>query len=263
MKAARKYLGIAQLSLLNAVQYPANLASRFIFYTLFISVFFCLWQAIYQGGEVNGYSFIQMIWYLCFTELIVYCCRSTIYNQMNEDIKTGSIAYLLTRPCHYVFYQFFSALGEILVSFALFGSFAVLLAFLYVGPLPMFAFWQLPAIVLSILLGVTINFFLLLILGLSAFIWEENMGLYFVYQKLIFMLGMFMPVEFLPTWLQGIAKLMPFSYVAWAPARLLVSFSWEFFWQVLPIQLFWAICAIASSLWLYRFSVRFLQGQGG
>ena len=38
------------------------------------------------------------------------------------------------------------------------------------------------------------------------------------------MLGMFIPVEFLPGWLQTITRYLPFSYMTWAPARLIVAF---------------------------------------
>jgi len=232
-------------------------------YTLFISVFFCLWGAIYQGGEVHGYTFGQMIWYLCFTELIVFCCRTTAYNQMNEDVKSGSIAYLLIRPCHYIFFQFFYSLGELLVNLVTFGSYAIVLAFAFVGAPQYFSLVNLPVILLSFLMGIIINFFMLITLGLTAFIWEENTGFYFVYQKLIFMLGMFIPIEFLPLWLQDIAKSLPFSYVAWAPARLAVAYSHEFLMQILPTQFFWVVVTVATASLCYNMAVKHLQGQGG
>ncbi|MCL2498228.1 MAG: ABC-2 family transporter protein [Symbiobacteriaceae bacterium] len=263
MSLGRKYSGIFKLSLLNSLQYPASSAYRFIFYTIFISTFFCLWQAIYQNGEVSGYSLQQMIWYLCLTELIVFCCSSAIYDKMNSDVKSGAIAYLLCRPCHYLFFQFAFSLGEMAMNLLCFGSFAILLATLYVGFLTSFSWLFLPLIICSMLLGMTINFFLLLTIGLTAFIWEENTGFYFVYQKLIFMLGMFFPVEFLPDWLQKIAKSLPFSYVAWAPARLAVAFNWEEFQFIIVNQFIWAVFAITLANSFYHIAVRHLQGQGG
>jgi ABC-2 type transport system permease protein len=263
MTAAKKYTSIAKLSLLNAIHYPANIVSRLLLYTVFISVFYFLWGTIYQDAEVHGYSFTQLIWYLCFTEFVVFCCRSAIYDQMNEDVKSGSIAYLLTRPCHYIFFQFFTSSGELALNCITFGAYAIFLAMIYVGPLVGFSFMHLPLILLSAFLGVMLNFFMLIILGLTAFIWEENTGFYFVYQKLIFILGMFFPVEFLPYWLQDIAKSLPFSYVAWAPARLAVAYSNEFLLFILPRQIFWVLLAVSCSLLLYNRAVRYLQGQGG
>ncbi|MCL2548330.1 MAG: hypothetical protein FWE76_04095 [Symbiobacteriaceae bacterium] len=263
MKSIVKYSGIARQSLLNAIQYPANIISRLLMYSLFISVFFCLWGAIYQGGEVHGYSLVQMIWYLCFTELIVFCCRTTVYTQMNDDVKSGAIAYLLVRPCHYIIFQFFQSLGELCVNLVAFGSYAIVLALTYVGVLEGFSFYNMPYILISFILGITLNFFMLISLGLTAFIWEENTGFYFVYQKLIFMLGMFIPLEFLPVWLQSIARMLPFSYVAWAPARLAVAYSSEFRDQVLPLQFLWVFASVWLAVFCYSRAVLHIQGQGG
>ena len=104
---------------------------------------------------------------------------------------------------------------------------------------------------------------MMMTLGLTAFKLEDNLAFFLIYQKLVFMLGMFIPVEFLPKWLQGIAHWLPFSYVAWAPAKLIVAFSWEFFWQVIPIQIFWAILSLMLALGMYSYGVRSLQAHGG
>jgi len=121
----------------------------------------------------------------------------------------------------------------------------------------------LPFGILSAAFGLVINFFLLMCLGLTSFRLEENGAFFLIYQKLVFMLGMFIPLEFLPDWLQRIARWLPFPYVAWAPARLIVAFSWDLFWQVLPMQVAWTVVAIGLSLILFRQGMRGLQANGG
>lgn len=258
-----KYFAIAKINLHHAFVYRSNVIGGLLFYTLFIFVFFSLWRAIYQGGEVQGYSLKQVVWYLCITELLVFGCRTSVFSQMNEDIKTGALAYHLIRPCHYVGYQFAGALGSMLFNLVCFGTLAIFLGMVMVGPLPDYAFATLPFGILSAALGMVINFFLLMCLGLTAFRLEENGAFFLVYQKLVFMLGMFIPLEFLPNWLQRIARWLPFPYVAWAPARLIVAFSWDLFWQVLPMQVAWSMVAIGLSLILFRQGMRGLQANGG
>ena len=260
---AGKYLAIAKINLHHAFVYRSNVLGGLLFYTLFIFVFFSLWRAIYHGGEVQGYSLKQVVWYLCITELLVFGCRTPVFSQMNEDIKTGALAYQLIRPCHYIGYQFAGALGTMLFNLVCFGTLAIFLGMVMVGPLPAYAFATLPFGILSAVLGLVINFFLLMCLGLTAFRLEENGAFFLIYQKLVFMLGMFIPLEFLPAWLQRIARWLPFPYVAWAPARLLVAFSWDLFWQVLPMQVAWAVVAILLSLILYHQGMRGLQANGG
>jgi ABC-2 type transport system permease protein len=258
-----KYAAIARLSLRNAFVYRGNVLGGLLFFSLFIFVFFSLWKAIYQGGEVAGYSLVQVVWYLCLTELLVFGCRTSVFSQMSEDIKTGAVAYLLLRPSHYIPYQLAYAAGGIGFNLAAFGCLAVVLGLLMVGPLPDYHPEYLPFAIVSGLLGILLNFFLLMALGLTAFRLEENGAFHLIYQKLVFMLGMFIPLEFLPGWLQNIARWLPFPYVAWAPARLIVAFSWNLFWQVLPMQLGWLILAILLSCLIYRSGVRNIQANGG
>ncbi len=257
------YGAVAKMNWHSSFIYRGNLIASCFFYALFIFVFFSLWQAIYQSGEVGGYTLIQVVWYLCITELLVFGCRTSVFSQMNEDIKTGALAYQLNRPYHYVFYQFSGALGSMAFNLLTFGILAAALGLLMVGPLPNWQPAYLPLGLLSGFLGLMINFFLQMCLGLTAFRLEDNQAFFLIYQKLVFMLGMFIPLEFLPDWLQKIARWLPFPYVAWAPARLLVAFSWEQFWPVVGRQLFWTVVSIGLCLWMYRQGVKNIQANGG
>ncbi|HZJ58327.1 MAG TPA: ABC-2 family transporter protein [Clostridia bacterium] len=263
MRHLRKYFTVFRISLENAFTYRSNLIGGLLFYSLFIFVFFNLWRAIYQGGRVAGYSLVQMVWYLCMTELMVFGCRSSIFGQMNEDVKSGSIAYQLNRPYQYVAYQFFNALGGVAFNFLIYGTLAIILGLVMVGPIPGFNFAVLPLALISVILGAVINFFLMMALGLTAFRLEENTAFYLIYQKLVFMLGMFIPLELLPVWLQNIAKWLPFPYVAWAPARLIVAFDFGLFWEVIPMQLIWAVLAIILSMTVYSYGIRGIHAHGG
>lgn len=263
MTKLRKYLTIARISFQNALAYRAQVLSKFVFYTIFIYVFMRLWTTIYQSGSVQGYTLTQIVWYLIMTELIAFGFSTNIYRTMNEEVRTGGIAYTINRPTHYVLYQYTNALGQMLLNICLFSVLAVALGLLFVGPLTTFSFANLPAIVLSVLLGLSINFFFHMLIGLSAFVLEDNFALYLIYQKLSFMLGVFLPIEFLPAWLQTVAKSLPFSYVGWAPARLFVDFSYPLFWQLMPCQLLWLAVVALATFAAYHGCVRRLQVNGG
>ncbi len=263
MRALHKYAAIARIHMQNTFAYRGQVVSGLLFYTLFIFVFFSLWQAIYQGGQVNGYTQGQVVWYLIFTELIVFGCRVNVVGQINEDVKTGALAYLINRPLHYVGYQAAAAAGGMAVNVLFFGVLGAVLGLCFVGPIPNFHWQALPLMLLSGVMGIALQFFSLVAVGLTAFALEDNSAVYLIYQKLVFMLGVFLPVEFLPDWLQGVARVLPFSYVAWAPARLIVAFSWELFWQVVPMQLFWLLIAAVLSVTMYRKGVGALQVNGG
>ena len=263
MKKLRKYIIIARVSLSNAIAYRVSVISRFCFYTLFIYIFMSLWRAIYREGTVHGYSYVQIVWYLVMTEFIAFSCSSDIYQTMNEDVKSGSIAYYLGRPVHYVFYHFTNSLGQITMNFLSFGILAVVLGLVFAGPLPTLHPAGLPPLLLSVCLSTVLNYFLLMIIGLSAFVMEDNFAVFLIYQKLNFMLGMFLPLEFLPARLQGVAKNLPFPYVFWAPAKIFVGYSPELCMEIIPRQAAWALAAIVFALISYGFCVRRLQVNGG
>ena len=263
MKKLRKYFVIAKISFSNAITYRATVLSRFCFYTLFIYVFVNLWRAIYKEGSVHGYEYAQMVWYLIMTEFIGFVCGTDVFRNMNDEVKSGSIAYQLGRPTHYVFYQLANSSGQFLLNFMSFGVLASVLGLVFVGPLQSFKLLELPPLVLSITLGVLLNYFSLMLLGLSAFLLEENFALYFIYQKLNFMLGLFLPLEFLPDRLQVIAKCLPFPYIYWAPAKIFVNYSPGLCWELIPRQVAWTAAAAALVLVCYHFSARRLQVNGG
>jgi ABC-2 type transport system permease protein len=254
---------IARVSLGNAIAYRASLFSRLFFYTLYIYVFMSLWRAIYQEGSVHGYSYIQMVWYLIMTEFVAFACGTDIYRKMNDDVKSGEIAYQIGRPTHYIFYQFANSLGQILLNFVTFGVLATILGVIFVGPLNTITPAGLPALLLSVVLSILLNYSFLMLIGLSAFVVEDNFAFFLIYQKICFMLGLFLPVEFLPTWLQQVAKNLPFSYIYWAPAKIFVSYSPELFMEIIPRQAMWTVLIIALLLLCYRSSVRRLQVNGG
>jgi len=259
----RKHFIIARVSLSNAINYRASVITGFIAYTLYIYIFMGLWRAIYQEGSVHGYTYTQIVWYLTMTELVGFFAGSTaIYRTMNDDVKSGSIAYLIGRPVHYVVYQLSNAAGTAVFNFATFGVLAAVLGLVFVGPLPGFSPVNAPAIFLSVALGFLLQFFFMMLIGLSAFFIEDNFAMYLIFSKLTFMLGTFLPVEFLPSWLSPIAKALPFSYISWAPAKLFVDFSPALFAELVPRQAMWTIIMAALTLLCYKAGERSLQING-
>jgi ABC-2 type transport system permease protein len=259
----RKYAMTFRIALQNALLYRGNLAAGFITYAMFIFVFLYLWTAIYEGGGVEELTLTQVVWYLCVTEIISFGANTRVYATVAEDVKSGAIAYQLLRPYGYIGYQFASAMGLAVVNILLFGAVGILLGSLFVGPIPSYALWTLLPAMLSLLLGVSLYFFVQLLIGLSAFFIEDPYGINLLFGKFVLMFGTFIPIEFLPDWLTAIARKMPFSYVSWAPARLFVGYSRELFFQAVPMQLmylslFMALCALCLAAGRRR-----VQANGG
>jgi ABC-2 type transport system permease protein len=225
-----------------------------------------LWKTIYASKgatAIGGLSLNAMIWYLIFTELVTLS-RTDLHIQVNDDVKSGNIAYLLNKPYNYVLYCFFYFIGEIGIKFLSNGLVGIVIGLIYAGALEGFSLINAPFIILSLLLGCTINFFIYLILALTSFWFEENSAFFWIYSKLVFTLGgMLVPLELFPKWLQGISHYLPFAYVTYVPARLAVDFSFISFGKQASIQLLYLVVFFALAMILYRKGAKNLNVNGG
>lgn len=266
MKAYFKYLQVIKITMSNSLVYFWNFLSKNIFFIFIMLIYLMLWKAIYaQKGTdtINGLSLNAMIWYLIFTELITLS-RPDIHNQVNEDVKTGNIAYLLNKPYNYVAYCFSLYLGEIGMKLLTNSIIGVTIGLVYVGVLKSFSIGNLPLIILTLLTGCTINFFIYLSLALTSFWFEDNTAFFWIYSKLIFTLGgMLVPIDLFPGWLQNVSRYMPFAYVTYIPAKLAVSFSLHDFIMQFPIQILYLAVFVFASIALYRKGARNLNVNGG
>lgn len=256
-------MAIAGISIKNALVYRANVTGRVVFYFVFIFIFFSLWTLIYSGNEIAGYNLTQIIWYVCMTELVLFCSGSSIFGRMNREVKSGSIAYQLLRPWNYILKQFSETLGEITFSASVFTLMAIVLGLVFVGPIKGFNPAAIPFIIVSFVLAITMNFFIYMSLGLLAFYFEENSPFYFIYQKLLFVFGMLLPIEFLPVWAQGILRYLPFSLITWGPAKMVVDFSFEYAMEIIPLQIGWCIASILLALFVFSKGVKKVNVHGG
>jgi ABC-2 type transport system permease protein len=144
------------------------------------------------------------------------------------------------------------------------GLLGLAIGLVYAGALENFSLVNLPLILLSLLLGCFINFFIYLTLALTAFWFEENTSFFWIYQKLVFTLGgMLLPIDLFPKWLQSLSHYLPFAYVTYAPAKLAVDFSLSDFCRLFPVQVLYLGVFFILAMVLYRKGVRNLNVNGG
>jgi ABC-2 type transport system permease protein len=245
------------------MMYAANFLAGTFFFALIIFIFLQLWKAISLGsGSLEGYSVNRMVWYYVVAEMVVLS-KSDVFRSMNEEIRGGGIVYKLNKPYSFVAYQFSDGMGQTAVKLLANLPVGILVGFLYVGRLEGFAWQSLPAVILSVLLGILLNFFMDAFIGMTAFWTEDNSAFYWIAQKLSFVLGLLLPLEFLPGVIRQIAVFLPFSYIAYAPARLLTSFSRETLIDILPVQMFYTALFAALTAWMYMRGVKKLNVNGG
>lgn len=260
-----KYWWIARTSAKSNLAYLAEIGSRVFFLGVILYIFLRLWQVTYgeTGAKtLGGFSIQQMLWYLAVTESIILS-GPRVAQTVDQDVRTGAISIHFIRPLSYPLYCLFNTLGERAVRFFVNMSVGACIAFAFVGFVPMTLsgvlcfFTVLP-------LAFVIDFLGNFLIGLAAFWLEDTNGLVLIYSRMTMILGgMLIPLELFPDSWQGTLKLLPFSTIVYAPARLFVSPDFSFYQDVLLRQLvacFFFSIAVAG---VFRIASRRVFANGG
>lgn len=264
MNSIRKYWAIFQITLVNSLAYPGELVGRSLMIVPFMWIFYQLWKVTFSAAgteSINGMTLYSTMWYLMMAETIELS-RPQLARTISENVKDGSIAYILNKPYNFLLYQFSNSMGETLFRAAMNALFGGLVVWWMVGAPPAPAGWL---FALAALLGTwIINFCITCLIGLSAFLVEEVSPFMWIYQKFVFILGGFLiPLDFYPAWLQSIAKSLPFAYMIYGPSKLFVAPSVELFANVVTLQLVWILALGLLLVFAYRRSVTYLTVNGG
>jgi|APSaa5957512535_1039671.scaffolds.fasta_scaffold25721_3 ABC-2 type transport system permease protein len=259
-----KYFHIAKISMRNVFAYKADVFAHSLFIGLIIFIFINLWQVIFidPNNAIEGFTLTMMIWYLVLTESIV-TSFGRLVEDMGNEIQSGEIATKLTKPYNYLLFQYSQNISKSLFRFTTTFIVGALLTLYFVGPLN-FSLTSIPFIIISVLAAITLHFCLMALISTSIFWLEEAKAIDFLYSKIVFIIGgMFFPLEIFPDWLASISAKLPFSYIAYFPAKLFVSFSLNDFFKVFLTQLFWIAVIITLNYVMYQFIISKIQIHGG
>ena len=264
LAAAGKYWAIFRTQLLNSLAYPADLLGRSLIIVVFMWVFMNLWRVTYGATgtrSIAGLTLADTMWYLMMAEAVMLSKRD-LSNTISEQVKDGSVAYLLNKPFNFIIYHFAAGLGDSVLAYGsnlIIGSAVV---WLMVGPPPGIAGWLLAAV--AVVIAWLLDFCFSALIGLSAFVVEDSNAFRFIYQKFLLVLGgLLIPLDFFPEWLQTIAFNLPFAWIIFGPARLFVDPSLARLGAVLTQQGIW-LAVVGGAVWLfYRWAVARLVINGG
>jgi ABC-2 type transport system permease protein len=262
----KKYIFVFKATLIESLQYVMSILLGFISFFMLMFVFINLWEYMYSGPTnlINGYSMEQMIWYVILTEILWFGTRNrTLTFQISNDIKSGTIAYGINKPYHYILYVIAKHLGEIAIKFFLFLGIGLLIGYLFVGAIPNFKLYQLPVVMISFFLGIMISSFIRIGISILSFWIEDSTPFHWIYDKLIIVVGTMFPVEMFPLWAQPIIRLTPIFVVSYGPVKLVIDFSREMALKVLFIQGIYFIITLLILLVLFQRGVKKLNVNGG
>ncbi|MGE5251619.1 MAG: ABC transporter permease [Bacteroidota bacterium] len=260
----RKYRAIFQTQVINSLVYPGDMIGRSLIIIPFMWIFFQLWKVTFAASgtdSLNGMTLPNTLWYLMMAETIELA-RPRLARTIAENVKDGSIAYMLNKPYDFMLYQFSTSMGETLfraVLTALVGGAAV---WWLVGPPPDPRGW--PLALVAVFGAWTLSFCINAMIGLAAFVAEDVAPFEWIFQKFAFIFGgLIIPLDFYPPWLKTLSLYMPFSSLLYGPSHLFVKPGIPTFVEVVGLQILWIAAFGLLLMLVYRRGLTRLAVNGG
>ncbi len=255
----KKYFEIFKYSLKMNLTFIYDYLFSIISYTIHIIVFNSLWDFILKDGTMYGYDRKALIWYIVISEFITYAA-SRFYKKISDMVKDGSIANLLIKPMNFLIYVFFEQSADI-IKIGINAVAAIVLGTLMAGPIKLSTaqiILFLIACILSFLISNGIQF----IVGLVAFYIEETKSVYFVVQKIQFLL-VFVPIDFYSGAIQKLLLLSPTTHMIYAPCLIFTRFDVNTALASIAMQVITLVITTLATIILYRKGVRKINVNGG
>ncbi len=257
-----KYWAIFRLSFLHALKNYKALVGLSIFLMACLIIFAHLWKIAAVKKGLVSFSPEQLLWYIAFNEWIWIAIPDT-QDEMEEDLRTGALAYQLPRPVSYIGSVFAGALGTFCVNWLFLGFITILFTYWQAGGFPFHPLGLGVAALLGLAAGIIAILFRMMI-GLSAF-WLQSVDPFFwIWEKLIFMLGgLMLPLAVYPQWIQTIARFTPFPAILGERSALVFHFNGESILSLTATLVMWGVIGWVILFFLYRRGLRILNVEGG
>lgn len=262
----RKYLYIFKSELMSNLQYLFNIITSFISYSIILFILLNLWKYIYSNPNevINGYTMNQMIWYVIITEILWSILGGRkLCRKICDDVRGGNIAYNINKPYSYIGYSLSSHLGAIIVKAIMYIILGMILGFIFLNSFPSLNILSIIAVLITGTLATIISTLLIISIGLISFFIEDANPFYWLYSKLILVVGTLFPIEYFPGFIQPILNISPIYVVCYGPAKLFVDFSLNNFITILLAQIIYIIISLLLCNLLYKKGVRNLNVNGG
>lgn len=256
------YFTLASKAYARNLQYRGAHMVHNIASAMFGFMYACIWIGLGADHALGEYGTQGMVGYIAFTQAALWI-SSFITNGLGipQAVRTGHISLDLMRPVHLFSHLMAKEWGQIAYQF-IYKSIPIYLVYYFAFSL------ELPGEASDLLfvalalagaayLSICINY----LIGASALWTTESSWLYWGNHAMINLLaGFFIPIEWLPGWLQTAAWWSPYPYLLYVPTRLYLGFGdVSYLWGTL----FWCLLLTLACLLATGFLRRKVEVQGG
>jgi ABC-2 type transport system permease protein len=252
----------------SAVQVALTYRGRLLFMftgALFPMLLLFVWLTVAsESSTLPGWDTGRFVSYYLAAVVVNELAHSGISWEFDADLRTGELAAKLLRPVP-VFHQYVAAeAGERLVTVPIFGT---VLGVLTIA-VPMVAYPSGAVSLAAALLAAALAFVLAVLMAstfaLVGFWTTQSANVYMLWWGLgSFVSGWIAPLALMPSWLRGLAELLPFRYALGFPVELALGIETGSVVTGFAIAAGWLAAFTGLYLLLWRRGIRHFQAVGG
>jgi ABC-2 type transport system permease protein len=265
----KKYLKVFGIGLQNTFVYRWNFFLRALFglFPLIGTIF--IWGAIFEakGSGINNFDYASVVFYF----LLVLVLDSLITPgedewQVAADIREGQMNAFLVKPMNYLLYRLSLFLSNRLLYTVVTLPVLILIFLAFHSYLVWPSSWLIWIwTIVSVLLAAMLQFLIAYSVAMLAF-WmlEISTVVFIIYSFEYFLSGHMFPIAFMPEWIQGILKFLPFPYELYFPISIFMGqVKVRELWEGISIQACWVLIMYLGASALWQAGLRKYQAVGG
>lgn len=255
----KKYLQLFSLSWQNGLVYRTSLALWRIRQLLSTVMSLTVWSVLFTSTtSVFAYSREQMITYVFLVSALQSIILTTALHGLAGDIYSGKLSTLLLKPVNVFWYQFTVDIADKAKNVVFFLAETGVLFLIYH---PLLAVPTTPLILATIyttVVGLLINFFVMLLFGSFGFWSPETWGPRFLFFMIIdFSAGKLFPLDILPQTARTILQFTPFPYYAYHQSQIFLGkYSPAEVLSHIVVSTVWLGVLATLSLWIWKKGIK-------
>lgn len=226
MKAWRKYKTTYVLSLQSAMEYRTDFLLSLISGGFIVAVQCFLWTAVFRSSSdtvIQGYTYSQMIVYSVLSGVVSKLVSAGFEGEIANDIKTGGLSKFIAQPISYFAYRLCSFFGGKTVQTGVILLILGVTLFWAAGMWGMeIGFVRILLFLVSVLLGLCINFLLFYAISSMAFAVTEVWGIFIAFNQGVYLLsGAIFPLDIFGETAYKAFSYLPFPYIVFFPVNVI------------------------------------------
>ncbi len=261
----KKYFQIFLLELQVQFQYRLNLVMWLLLGGLSTTVVTLVWLSILGNrAEVGGFSGSDFVIYFVYMVLSWYLIGGSFARQLGGAIKQGEINKTLVKPYNVMIEEIVKEQAWKVMSVVVTLPAVMVLLYVFRGYLVFsIGITEIPVLLVAIMCGAVLFASIEAVVACVAFWVTEVWPFVDLYNILLNILGGVMaPIVLLPTVVGRIANVLPFKYIYYGPAMIMLG-KISNGWQVVAIQLLYIVLFQIILRIVWSAGLRRYEGNGG